>query len=90
VEDCTLVIGTEIMDYMSHWTAEASSPFPDRRAAATWYSTDETCKPPEVKRFLLLDKVRQRWGGLGVLDCSRIQLGGITVHLVGAFCCWQG
>jgi hypothetical protein len=47
------------MEYMAHYTAMATSPFPDERARAAWYSLDSTCEPPQAKVFLL-DQASER------------------------------
>ncbi|KAL6748683.1 hypothetical protein V8C86DRAFT_1125941 [Haematococcus lacustris] len=57
VDNCTLVLPTSTMSYMSYWTSELASSFPEKRAAAQWYLQDATCNPPQP-RTPLLDQAR--------------------------------
>jgi hypothetical protein len=50
---------------MGHYTAAASSPFPDVREGAAWYSVDNTCDPPERRPFLLDQVWTLGWLGWG-------------------------
>ncbi|KAJ9525252.1 hypothetical protein QJQ45_020784 [Haematococcus lacustris] len=45
------------LSYMSYWTSELASSFPEKRAAAQWYLQDATCNPSQP-RTPLLDQAR--------------------------------